>query len=376
MTRIYLLLLLTLAPCIAHSQFAPPFAGGGSGGTGDMTKAVYDVSADGSADTANALRANGGNCSAGSLAAGVDASGAAESCTDVWTEAENTAAAYIPVKVNLDAGTGNESALSLIYTTNKATSGDDTGVIISQRDTGSPGTSRLLRLGVNTDGTAGTHTDKFYVLNDGTVVPYGDIDYTVSTKSPVNFKFKSALTFSHNYDVSNGDVYSFTVGSSSYEMIAASAQQAFVYFSPRVAQSGTAAFDAVEIDILEETYGDGTTGQGNNLVNLKRLGVPYYKIDLGGRPVNTGPDPVVSACGTSPSIVGSDSGGVVTVGGGGAVTACTLTFAAVFPADQTCTITPRANVTAYLSASSTSAITVTFSGDVQGQKFNYNCAGT
>jgi len=46
------------------------------------------------APSATALAANGGNCSAGNAPLGVDASGAIESCFDVWTEAENTAAGY------------------------------------------------------------------------------------------------------------------------------------------------------------------------------------------------------------------------------------------------------------------------------------------
>jgi hypothetical protein len=41
----------------------------------------------------------------------------------------------------LDAATGNEIALDLNYTTNKATSGDDTGLRINATDTASPGTS-------------------------------------------------------------------------------------------------------------------------------------------------------------------------------------------------------------------------------------------
>jgi hypothetical protein len=49
----------------------------------------------GTATYAGALSANGGNCSAGNAPLGVDASGAVESCFDVWTEAENTSAAYI-----------------------------------------------------------------------------------------------------------------------------------------------------------------------------------------------------------------------------------------------------------------------------------------
>lgn len=47
------------------------------------------------ASTATALAANGGNCSSGQAPLGVDASGAVESCFDVWTEAENTSAGYI-----------------------------------------------------------------------------------------------------------------------------------------------------------------------------------------------------------------------------------------------------------------------------------------
>ena len=47
------------------------------------------------AATATALAANGGNATAGNAILGVDALGAAEGAFDVWTEAENTTAAYI-----------------------------------------------------------------------------------------------------------------------------------------------------------------------------------------------------------------------------------------------------------------------------------------
>lgn len=49
----------------------------------------------GNASTATALAANGANCDAGNAPLGIDASGAVESCFDVWTEAENAAAAYV-----------------------------------------------------------------------------------------------------------------------------------------------------------------------------------------------------------------------------------------------------------------------------------------
>jgi hypothetical protein len=62
----------------------------------------------------------------------------------------------------LDQATGNEVALDLAYTTNKATSGDDTGLKINQTDTASPGTSLLI------DAQVGG-TTKFSVNNVGTI---------------------------------------------------------------------------------------------------------------------------------------------------------------------------------------------------------------
>jgi len=53
--------------------------------TGDLT---------GNADTATALAANGGNCAAGSYPLGVDANGAAESCTDATTEIDTAIATH------------------------------------------------------------------------------------------------------------------------------------------------------------------------------------------------------------------------------------------------------------------------------------------
>lgn len=52
-------------------------------GVGDMLKATYDADEDGEVSEAEALAANGTNCSAGEYARGVDASGNAENCTAV-----------------------------------------------------------------------------------------------------------------------------------------------------------------------------------------------------------------------------------------------------------------------------------------------------
>lgn len=66
------------------------------------SNAIFDalalkLDASGNALTASALAANGTNASSGNAILGVDASGNAEGPFDVWTEAENTAAAYAPL---------------------------------------------------------------------------------------------------------------------------------------------------------------------------------------------------------------------------------------------------------------------------------------
>ncbi|MGA0207451.1 MAG: hypothetical protein ACO3LT_06635 [Ilumatobacteraceae bacterium] len=66
----------------------------------------------------------------------------------------------------LDEATGNEVALSLAYTVNKATSGDDTGLKINMTDTASPGTSLLADFQVG-------GTSKFSFSNSGSVAMTG-----------------------------------------------------------------------------------------------------------------------------------------------------------------------------------------------------------
>jgi hypothetical protein len=64
------------------------------GGSNSVLSLDTSGSWTGNAGTATALAANGANCAAGLFPLGVSTLGAVESCTDAWTEAENTAAAY------------------------------------------------------------------------------------------------------------------------------------------------------------------------------------------------------------------------------------------------------------------------------------------
>lgn len=64
--------------------------------------------------------------------------------------------------VTLNDATGNEVAFEISYTVNKATSGNDTGLLVNMTDTASPGTSYLI------DAQVGG-TSKFSVSNEGLV---------------------------------------------------------------------------------------------------------------------------------------------------------------------------------------------------------------
>ncbi len=87
----------------------------------------------------------------------------------------------------LGQDTGNEAALTLDYTTNKATSGDDTGLLINQTDTDSPGTSKLMDLQVG-------GVSKFKVSNTGAVTS-STLELTATgTNSPVGVGFGTAAS--------------------------------------------------------------------------------------------------------------------------------------------------------------------------------------
>ncbi len=97
----------------------------------------------------------------------------------------------------------------------------------------------------------------------------------------------------------------------------------------------------------------------------------------------TGTDPTLSSCGTSPSIIGSDTAGTVTIGTGGVVSDCTITFATAYTTNApACVVTSRMSGTSiglYISAASTSAITVSKdagSGPFPASGvFSYHCIG-
>lgn len=80
--------------------------------------------------------------------------------------------------------------------------------------------------------------------------------------------------------------------------------------------------------------------------------------------------PVLSACGTSPTIVGTDLDGTVTEGT--IATGCTITFSATLPNTPHCTLTSESGLV-FTYTQNTTAITVTNVGALSSTKLDYTC---
>lgn len=96
--------------------------------------------------------------------------------------------------------------------------------------------------------------------------------------------------------------------------------------------------------------------------------------DTGMQLVVRGSAPALSVCGTSPSIVGTDTSGTVTVGTG-SPTSCTLTFAAVWGAAPHCTVSWRANLAVMQYSVSVSAVMFVQTA-ASSNKIDYICTGS
>ena len=91
------------------------------------------------------------------------------------------------------------------------------------------------------------------------------------------------LSFVSNNDISTGPVFKFATPDTTVECTGSDAQQSWVNIDAKVKQTGTAAFDALYVNISDsESYGDGTTGVGNNLLRLDVAGVNKFRVAIDG----------------------------------------------------------------------------------------------
>lgn len=80
--------------------------------------------------------------------------------------------------------------------------------------------------------------------------------------------------------------------------------------------------------------------------------------------------PVLTSCGTAPSIVGNDTVGKVTTGS--AATTCTITFTTAFNVAPACIISPQ-GASPVIPTYTTSTTALTMTVDVASTVYNYIC---
>jgi len=146
---------------------------------------------------------------------------------------------------DLNDATGNEIAFLFEYETNKASSGNDSGLVINQTDTASPGTSLFF------DAQVGG-VSKFNINNNGAITVQGGVYSSTYNYLSVNvpIQVKSYITGGnqHGIELTNSTSFAATSGS-----------QGMVKITPTYNQtSGTAANTDLLINRTETAVGSGT----------------------------------------------------------------------------------------------------------------------
>lgn len=103
---------------------------------------------------------------------------------------------------------------------------------------------------------------------------------------------------------------------------------------------------------------------------------PHMKLDTHGQVNLTGTAPGVSACGSSPSIVGNDNVGRVTVGSGGVASSCTITFNATWANAPICIADDEATSLLVKASATTTVLTITAATPfTAADTIGYHCVG-
>lgn len=184
------------------------------------------------------------------------------------------------------------------------------------------------------------------------------------------------LRFIYGSDVALSPVFQFTQGSTDKELTASNIVQDFMILSPEILHTSTAGYNILRINPTISSVGSGVKRMlsiesgSNTLLSVNNVG--HVNVD----DAVTASFPVISTCGGTPVLVAgsNDHAGKVTIGTG-ATTACTVTFGTAYANTPSCIVMPGSAVTLYLSAESSSAFTVTSSGDMTGTTINYHCIG-
>jgi hypothetical protein len=158
-----------------------------------------------------------------------------------------------------------------------------------------------------------------------------------------------------------------------------------------VENAGNVAFavrdtmNSIEIEARTSSLGNAVVGTfTNHVLNLVTNNLSGISIGTNQNSTfagliigQSGTPSTPTSCGTSPSILGSDNGGIITTGTG-APTSCTVAFAHTWPNAPACTLTSNNNGNVFFfSALSTTGFTVTTAAGagLTSVKINFNCWG-
>ena len=158
------------------------------------------------------------------------------------------------LNVLLNQATGDEAALKLSYTTNKATLGNDYGFEINFTNTSSPGNSRPFRVVV--DGA-----EMFAIKETGDLTFIAGAKLVDSLNPAKYFQLSNGEGFSilrqyfgYKFVGYDGGVYSNQLTTAALLNQSSGAYNSF-YFSPTVRQSGTAGYSAIVLNVTEASLG-------------------------------------------------------------------------------------------------------------------------
>lgn len=179
--------------------------------------------------------------------------------------------------VTLSAPTGNEVAYTFDYTTNKATSGNDTGVLIRMTDTASPGTSYLIQ------GQKGG-TDVFYSKDNGSTYTSGSFNtpgdvlatrfYSYSNNVPL-------ILFGNWSSTSTGTAVNITSYGTKTN---SSGQWNTLVTRSTYSQTGTSSNTDFLIDRVETAVGSGK----QLFADFQKGSSTYFSVDTAGTTTSLG----------------------------------------------------------------------------------------
>lgn len=205
-----------------------------------------------------------------------------------------------------------------------------------------------------------------YIANGGSGSPSAAfLAQPVSASTP-GFRQKQAANATGNFATLVGSVNQtlFAIGAQGNLQIGTTTTTAPAWLSVQAAGITTAYGSQLDlVNIASTTSATFATSS-------------IFKITASAHLMGSSTNPVISGCGTSPTVNGDDSHGYVTVGSVSA-TGCTITFANAYPARPQCNVT---NETMSLTSAfgytvSASAITVTQATGLVGDVLDYSCRG-